>query len=197
MNQSIFPLFALTIVLGGCRGGDTTAKFRPSVPISETTTAPLDGSGSAAQRIEAPASSTLAGQDVLSIARSSGKFSEFLDAVERAGLSTVLDKGQHTVFAPNDDAFSALSAEERARWLSDPEMLSRLVRNHILPNQATSRDLVGQSQVRTMGGSHSISGGVGTVQIGNARVVTPDIMATNGVIHELDSILVPRPNPEG
>ncbi len=139
---------------------------------------------------------------VVEVAVASGSFPTLVAAVQAAGLVDVLSgEGPFTVFAPTEDAFAAalgalgMSAED---LLGDTELLTAVLTYHVLPVAAPAEVVVtldGQS-VATVGGAEvAITVDGGTVMVNDATVVAADIGASNGIIHVIDTVLLP-PAPE-
>ena len=135
---------------------------------------------------------------VVDVAVGSGAFPTLVAAVQAAGLVDVLSgEGPFTVFAPTEEAFAAalaalgMSAED---LLADTELLTAVLTYHVLPVAAPAEVVVtldGQS-VATVGGAEVvISVADGVVMVNDATVVTADIAASNGVIHVIDTVLLP------
>ena len=141
---------------------------------------------------------------VVEVAVASGSFPTLVAAVQAAGLVDVLSgEGPFTVFAPTEDAFAAalgalgMSAED---LLGDTELLTAVLTYHVLPVAAPAEVVVtldGQS-VATVGGAEvDITVDGGAVMVNDAKVVAVDIGASNGVIHVIDTVLLPpAPEPE-
>lgn len=136
------------------------------------------------------------GDDIVDIASSNDDFSTLVAAVSAAGLvDTLKGPGPFTVFAPTNEAFAALP-EGTVENLLQPENRDQLVEiltYHVVPGVATSETLAGR-QVRyaTVNGEtvHIDATGAG-VTVENANVIAADIMASNGVIHAIDAVLLP------
>jgi uncharacterized surface protein with fasciclin (FAS1) repeats len=112
--------------------------------------------------------------------------------VERVDLSQVFDTDEFTFFAPNDAAFTSLSADEIADLLSQPDTIVDILRNHTLDERVTSTDLTTRGEVTTEEGQTLIvTADGGTVTLDGATVVTTDIDAGGGIVHVVDSLLVP------
>ncbi len=135
---------------------------------------------------------------IVDVAVASGAFPTLVAAVEAAELVDVLSgEGPFTVFAPTEEAFAAalealgLSAAE---LLANTELLTSVLAYHVLPLAAPAELVVtldGQS-VATVGGAEVLIGvDGGTVMVNDATVVTTDIEASNGVIHVIDTVLLP------
>ncbi len=113
-------------------------------------------------------------------------------AVEAVDATALLGDGAFTFFAPNDDAFRELDADALADLLSDPAELGNVLQNHVVTERIDSAALVGMTSVQTRAGSSlSVSVDGDTVTVGDATVVNPDIDAADGVIHMIDSVLIP------
>lgn len=132
--------------------------------------------------------------DIVETADAAGSFTTLLAAAEAAGLvDTLKGDGPFTVFAPTDDAFNALPAGTVEGLLADPAALSEVLLYHVVAGEVLAADVVGLTSATTVQGSDiaiAVSGG-GVVLNGSANVVTTDVMATNGVIHVIDAVLLP------
>ena len=128
---------------------------------------------------------------IVETAQDAGSFSTLLSAAESAGLvETLSGDGPFTVFAPTDEAFDALP-EGTVEGLSEEELTSILT-YHVVPSAAMAGDLSDGQMLETVNGAElevSIDGD--TVMIGDATVTQADIEASNGVIHVIDSVLMP------
>jgi len=113
-------------------------------------------------------------------------------AVEQVDANELLGDGEFTLFAPNDEAFLELGADQTADLLSNPAELNTVLQNHVVTEQIDSTELAGSTEVQTRGGNTltvTVSGD--TVMVGDATVVNADIEAADGIIHVVDSVLVP------
>ena len=137
------------------------------------------------------------GDDIVDIAAGNEDFSTLVAAVSAAGLvETLKSEGPFTVFAPTNDAFAALP-EGTVESLLLPENKDQLVAvltYHVVPGAVTSDQLIGQSlSVATVqGDTVDIDATGGGVMVDGANVTTADIIATNGVIHVIDSVILPN-----
>ncbi|MFZ4815013.1 MAG: BMP family ABC transporter substrate-binding protein [Phototrophicaceae bacterium] len=135
--------------------------------------------------------------NIVDTAAAAGSFTTLLAAAEAAGLvDTLANGGPFTVFAPTDEAFTAalealgLTAEE---LLADTETLTAILTYHVVPLSFEAHILVGYETVPTVqGGELAISVQDGVVYVNDAAVVTANIYASNGVIHVIDSVLLPE-----
>jgi uncharacterized surface protein with fasciclin (FAS1) repeats len=131
--------------------------------------------------------------DIVGVASSAGTFNTLLAAAKAAGLvDTLQSKGPFTVFAPTDDAFAKLPAGTVDNLLANPDKLKQVLLYHVVPGKVTASEVVGLSSATTAEGSDiAITVQGDTVMINNARVTQADVMASNGVIHVIDTVIVP------
>lgn len=135
-------------------------------------------------------------KDIVQTAVSAGTFKTLVAAVQGAGLVDVLKgEGPFTVFAPTDEAFGKLPAGTVENLLK-PENKQKLVAiltYHVVAGRVTAGEVVGLSSAKTVNGQNvKIRAKDGAVMVDNARVTATDIMASNGVIHVIDSVIVPN-----
>ncbi|WP_411889344.1 fasciclin domain-containing protein [Yoonia sp. SDW83-1] len=133
--------------------------------------------------------------DIVDIASSNGNFNTLVAAVSAAGLvETLKGDGPFTVFAPTDAAFAALPAGTVDTLLlpENKDQLVAILTYHVVPGAVTSDQLAGQRlSVATVNGADVHIDGRNGVKVENANVTTADIIASNGVIHVIDSVLLP------
>jgi len=140
-----------------------------------------------------------AGSDstIVDKAASAGNFSMLLTAVKAAGLDEALKgDGPFTVFAPTDDAFKKLPAGKLDELLKpeNKEMLASVLKHHVVPGKVMAADIAGKTMSqKTLEGDElriDAAGRLGKVE--QAAIVQPDIAASNGVIHAIDTVLIPE-----
>ena len=133
--------------------------------------------------------------DIVDIAASNGSFNTLVAAVTAAGLvDTLKGDGPFTVFAPTDEAFAALPAGTVDSLLlpENKDQLTAILTYHVVPGAVTSDQLAGQRlSVATVNGAEVHIDGTDGVTVEDATVTTADIIASNGVIHVIDSVLLP------
>jgi uncharacterized surface protein with fasciclin (FAS1) repeats len=134
--------------------------------------------------------------DIVDTAASAGQFNTLVTAIKAAGLvDTLKGPGPFTVFAPTDDAFAKLPAGT-VEGLLKPENKEKLVAiltYHVVPGKIMSADIAGKkASVATVQGSNVDVDATSGVIVNKAKVTTADIAATNGVIHVIDTILLPQ-----
>ncbi len=134
--------------------------------------------------------------DIVDTAVGAGSFTTLVAAVEAAGLvNTLKGEGPFTVFAPTDDAFAALP-EGTVETLLMPEnkdQLTAILTYHVVPGKVMSGDIAGKSMdVETVNGAKAMVDATDGVKIDGANVVQADIEASNGVIHVIDAVIMPK-----
>jgi len=135
-------------------------------------------------------------QDIVDTAVAAGSFKTLVAALKAAGLvDTLKGKGPFTVFAPTDDAFAKLPAGTVDELLK-PENKQKLIgilTYHVVAGKVTAAQAMKLSSAKTVNGqSLAISADGGTVKINDATVTKADIMCSNGVIHVIDTVLMPK-----
>lgn len=134
-----------------------------------------------------------ASADIVGVASSAGTFNTLLAAAKAAGLvATLQSDGPFTVFAPTDEAFAKLPAGTIDNLLANPDQLKQVLLYHVVSGKVTASEVAGLSSATTAQGSDiAIAVKGDTVMINNAKVVKADVMASNGVIHVIDTVIVP------
>lgn len=135
----------------------------------------------------------MAEKDIVTTAVEAGNFITLAQALEAADLVGVLQgDGPFTVFAPTDEAFAKLPAGTLEALLSDKEALRRVLTYHVVAGTVTSDAVVGLSSAETVAGIEApIEVKSGDVYVAGAKVVSADVMASNGVIHVIDTVMLP------
>jgi uncharacterized surface protein with fasciclin (FAS1) repeats len=134
-----------------------------------------------------------ANADIVAVASSAGDFNTLVAAVKAAGLvETLQSDGPFTVFAPTDEAFAKLPEGTVDNLLANPDKLKQILLYHVVSGKVTSEDVVKLSSASTVQGSDvTINLEGGNVMVDNAQVVKADVMASNGVIHVIDTVILP------
>lgn len=130
--------------------------------------------------------------NIVETASAAGTFNTLLTAAKAAGLAeTLAGPGPFTVFAPTDEAFAALPAGTVEGLLKDTEKLKTILLYHVVSGTVTAKDVAGLKSAKTLqGGELKIDTSHG-VMINDAMVVKADVMASNGVIHVVNKVLLP------
>jgi uncharacterized surface protein with fasciclin (FAS1) repeats len=143
-----------------------------------------------------PIARQAAAKDIVDTAVAAGSFKTLAKALEAAGLvETLKGKGPFTVFAPTDEAFAKLPAGALQDLLKpeNKEKLQRVLTYHVVPGKVTASDVVKLTSANAVSGDTlRIAASNGSVMVGGARVVKTDIEASNGVIHVIDTVLLPQ-----
>ncbi len=135
-------------------------------------------------------------QDIVDTAVSAGSFKTLVAAVQAAGLvDTLKGAGPFTVFAPTDEAFAKLPAGT-VEDLLKPEnkaKLQAILTYHVVAGKVMAKDVVKLHAAKTVNGEEvTIKTAMGSVMVDNAKVVKTDILCTNGVIHVIDTVIMPK-----
>jgi uncharacterized surface protein with fasciclin (FAS1) repeats len=133
--------------------------------------------------------------DIVDTAIAAGSFETLTTALKAAGLvETLKGKGPFTVFAPTDEAFAKLPAGTLESLLepANKEKLIAILTYHVVPGKVTANDVVKLDSAKTVQGQKvSITVEDGKVMVDGATVIQADVMALNGVIHVIDSVILP------
>ena len=177
---------ALSLTLAGAACSDSSDESS----ADESTATTVAAADEATEAVEGAGT-------IVDVASDAGSFTTLLAAVEAAGLVDTLNgEGPFTMFAPTDDAFATaledldLTADE----LLASDDLAGILTYHVVPGNVLAADVVeldGQSVATVNGAEVAITVDGDTVMVDNATVTTTDIAATNGVIHIIDTVLLP------
>jgi uncharacterized surface protein with fasciclin (FAS1) repeats len=133
------------------------------------------------------------GQDIVAVARSAGSFDTLVKALEVAGLTdTLRGAGPFTVFAPTDEAFAKIPKADLDALLADKAKLAKVLTYHVVPGKVTAADVTKLSSAKTVEGSSLAIDSSSGVKVDGANVVKTDIAASNGVIHVIDAVVLPK-----
>jgi uncharacterized surface protein with fasciclin (FAS1) repeats len=132
-------------------------------------------------------------KDIVDTAVGAGSFTTLVQAVQAAGLVDVLKgDGPFTVFAPTDEAFAKLPAGTLESLLKDKAKLTAVLTYHVVPGKQMASDVVSVSELKTVQGQALKVAASDGVKIDDANVVKTDILCSNGVIHVIDSVVIPQ-----
>ena len=178
VSLSAVALAALAIGVAGC-GGDDTASAEPAGQTM--------ASGSTAE-MSAPAEMNL-----VETAVSAGSFRTLVSLLQQTGLDeTLAESGPYTVFAPTDKAFSKVPKKALRKLAAHPAQLKAVLLYHVVEGAVRAADVAGLHSVDSLNGaSLPIRASGGVVRVGGAKVIQPDVTASNGVIHVIDRVLIP------
>jgi uncharacterized surface protein with fasciclin (FAS1) repeats len=131
-------------------------------------------------------------KDIVDTAVDAGSFKTLATALGAAGLvETLKGKGPFTVFAPTDEAFAKIPKADLEALLKDKAKLTAVLTYHVVPGKVMAAD-VKAGKVKTVQGSDITVTTKGGVMVNKAKVIKTDIVADNGVIHVIDTVIMPK-----
>ncbi len=131
-------------------------------------------------------------QDIVDVAAKAGNFNTLVTAVKAAGLvDTLKGPDPFTVFAPTDAAFAKVPKAKLDALLADKAALTKVLTYHVVSGKVMAAD-VKAGKVKTVEGQELTVTTKGGVMVDNAKVVATDVAASNGVIHAIDTVLMPK-----
>ncbi len=147
---------------------------------------------SGAQTQAAVETMTASRADIITTATNAGDFKTLLTAIKAAELTDVLKgEGPFTVFAPTDAAFAQLPKGTVESLLNDKQKLTQVLTYHVVPGVVTADQVTKLSAAKTLEGQNVTIAGKDGVTINGAKVVQADVLASNGIIHVIDQVLLP------
>lgn len=184
-SRFLFALLVLSLVLAACAPQETPTVAPEPTSMPQPTAAPTEASAES--------------QTIVDIAVADGRFTTLVAAVQAAGLAETLSgEGPFTVFAPTDDAFAALPAGTLDELLKpeNKQQLTDILLYHVVPGKVMAADVTGldgkMADTALEGKQLGVKVDMGSVYLNeNTKVITTDIEASNGVIHVIDSVLLP------
>ncbi|WP_340647128.1 fasciclin domain-containing protein [Phenylobacterium sp.] len=207
LNRILTTTAALALVAGAAQA--QTATKPAKAPVAESTaktpstpapTAAVTAPVTPAAKSETTASVSAGAQvvaagDIVATAKASGQFTTFLKAAEATNLTGLLKNTQDlTVFAPTDAAFAALPADELEKLMlpENKAQLQKVLIYHVINAKVPSEAFKGATRkaATVAGPSVELEGGA-TLKVNDADIVQADVMATNGIIHVVDKVLLP------
>lgn len=130
--------------------------------------------------------------DIVDTAVKAGNFKTLVTAVQAAGLvDTLKGPGPFTVFAPTDEAFAKVPKATLDALLKDKAALTKVLTYHVVPGKVMAKD-VKAGNVKTVQGQDITLATTGGVTVNGAKVVAADVAASNGVIHAIDTVIMPK-----
>ncbi len=174
---------------------DTTAAVAAdtTAAVAADTTAAMAAETTAAAAAETTAATAAdAPKDIVDTAVAAGSFTTLAKLLTDAGLvETLKGAGPFTVFAPTDEAFAAVPADTLAALGADKALLTKVLTYHVVPGKVTAADIKPGDVATVAGPTLKLSVVNGKVMVNDATVTTADVMASNGVIHVIDKVLLP------
>lgn len=188
-NNTIFALVAVIVILG--LGG----VFFMNNPSDDTKSMQTEPPAASAAPVKTMTGETVPknSQTIVEIAAANPDFSTLVTAVGAADLAATLSgPGPFTVFAPTNAAFAKLPAGTVESLLEDKTKLGSILTYHVIPGKVMAADVVKLKSATTVNGKDvTIKVVDGEVYVDNAKVITTDIVGSNGVIHVIDSVILP------
>ncbi len=130
---------------------------------------------------------------IVQTAIEAGNFKTLVEAVRAADLfETLSGEGPFTVFAPTDEAFAKIPAETLQEVLKDKKQLIKILTYHVLSGKVMAKNVMNLNSAKTVEGQDLAIDTTNGVEINNAKVIKADIECTNGVIHVIDTVLMPK-----
>lgn len=131
--------------------------------------------------------------DIVDTAIAAGSFNTLVTAVKAANLvDTLKGDGPFTVFAPTDEAFAKIPADELQALLKNKDALTKVLTYHVVPGKVMAKDVLQIKSAKTVQGQSVKISTADGVRIDNAKVVKTDIETSNGVIHVIDTVILPK-----
>ena len=132
--------------------------------------------------------------DIVDTAVAAGSFQTLVQAVQAAGLvNTLKGPGPFTVFAPTDEAFAKVPKADLDALLANPAQLAEVLTYHVVSGKVMAADVAGLRRARTLQGQSLTFDTSDGVKVDGANVVAADVVASNGVIHVIDAVVLPKP----
>ncbi|PYE56234.1 fasciclin domain-containing protein [Deinococcus yavapaiensis] len=172
----------------------------PAAAATTTTAAAATTTSSTTTATTTTATTTTTAQatttpTIAQIVATDPRFSTLLAAVQAAGLVETLNSGEFTVFAPTNDAFAKIPAAQLQAVLANPDQLRRLLTFHVVAGRMPAADIASQTVLTSVAGpTLTVAVDNAMVKIGGATVTQADVAASNGVIHVIDTVLMPPGN---
>lgn len=193
MRTNLLLTAAAIVFVAGAASAETPAAPKAAAPKPPAQAAATAQTG---LTLGAPlaGAKVVAKGDIIETAKASGQFTTFLKAADATNLTSVLKTNKNlTVFAPTDAAFAALPAGELDRLMADKPQLQKLLTHHVVNARVDSTKIKNaRGEVTTVAGDQLQLDGSGDVLLaGNADIVQADVMASNGVLHVVDKVIMP------
>jgi len=132
-------------------------------------------------------------KNIVDTAIEAGKFTTFAAGIKAAGLTDALSaKGPFTVFAPTDEAFAKLPAGAWDGLLKDSAKLEAVLNYHVVPGRFIAREVKAGEVMTLQGSTLTAAQAFGDLSVNGARITQRDLVATNGIIHAIDAVILPK-----
>jgi uncharacterized surface protein with fasciclin (FAS1) repeats len=138
-------------------------------------------------------SNTVAAKNIVETALAAGHFTTFAAGIEAAGLTDALSaKGPFTVFAPTDEAFAKLPSGAWDALLKDPAKLKAVLNYHVVSGRFMAREIKSSEVMTLQGSTLTAAVAFSILHINGARVTQRNAIATNGIVHAIDAVILPK-----
>ena len=193
---------ALTVGLAACgkdssdttvvAAAETVAADAAATEAAAAETVAADAPSTEAAAAETEAMAADAPKDIVDTAVAAGSFNTLAKLLTDAGLvETLKGEGPFTVFAPTDDAFAAVPAETLTALAADKALLTKVLTYHVVPGKVMAADIKPGDVATVAGPTIKLSVVDGKVMVNDSTVTTADVVASNGVIHVIDKVMLP------
>jgi uncharacterized surface protein with fasciclin (FAS1) repeats len=153
----------------------------------------MDQSKSTSTNQQSSSNHTKPSKNIVDTAIAAGNFTTLVASINAAGLTdTLTGKGPFTVFAPTDEAFKKLPPGALDAVLKDTAKLKAVLSYHVVPGRIDARDLKAGDVMTVQGSALTAAVSPSGVQVNGAHVKQADIAATNGVVHSIDTVIMPK-----
>ena len=168
--------------------------FRTIVALSAASAVALTAAGPASAAPLLDRGAPAAEKNIVETAVAAGQFKTLASLLDQAGLvETLSGKSRFTVFAPTDAAFAKVPKATLDALAKDKAKLRAVLLHHVAKGKLTASKVVKRKSIKTLNGDRvSVRVRNGKVYVGGARVTTPDVLASKGVIHVINRVLIPR-----
>jgi uncharacterized surface protein with fasciclin (FAS1) repeats len=167
--------------------------FRSILAVSAASAVALAAAGPASAAVPADRSAA-AEKNIVETAVAAGQFKTLASLLDQAGLAKTLSgNSRFTVFAPTDAAFAKVPKATLDALAKDKAKLRAVLLYHVAKGKLTASKVIKRKSIKTLNGDRvRVRVRSGKVYVGGARVTTPDVLASNGVIHVINKVLIPR-----
>src|SRR3954452_4951423 len=168
--------------------------FRSILAVTAASAVALAAASPASAAVQVDRGAPAAEQNIVETAVAAGQFKTLASLLDQAGLvKTLSGNSRFTVFAPTDAAFAKVPKATLAALAKDKAKLRAVLLYHVAKGKLNASKVVKRKSIKTVNGERvSVRVRGGKVYVGGARVTTPDVLASNGVIHVINKVLIPR-----
>ena len=202
ISDALLPIIASLSLAGGCdskpkddaKKTEAKSDAKKGDKADGNKEAKADAKADAKVDAKADAKADAGTKDIVDTAVAAGNFKTLATALTKAGLvETLKGEGPFTVFAPTDEAFAKVPKEALDALLAKPDDLKNVLLLHVVKGKVMAADASKLKEAEMVSGSKLPIDASDGVKIGDAKVTTADIAASNGVIHVIDTVILPKP----